>query len=699
MMTRRVLGVCVAVVAVACGPPGPPPPVTAVRPVVDRIHGEPFTDSYRWLEEQDHADVRAWIDRQNQHADAVLAATAAAPSLLARLQSLSAAPEVGRPQRGGDFEYFTVRRAGEELAVICRRPLPEVPDADIDPAAACERIVDPALMSGDGTVSVDLVAVARDGTRLIYSVRDGGQDERSLHVLDLKTLTDTERLPNALWDSVSMKRDGSGFFYVRRSRQTGARARFHAWGANPDLDPVLFGEGYGPTAFLSIAQNDDGSRYLYTVQHGWLRSEVWWQDVSAGTAPRALVPGLDGHFYPRFVGGAVWMRTDYQAPMGRVVVVDPTQPSPDRWQTVVAEGDDYLEEFDRIGGKVFATYVRDASNRISVVDTTGGAAAEVDLPPMVTAAIRADGPDAARLTLQSFTMPSTVYRMNVATGERTLHEPAEVEWDATGLETTMAFGTSKDGTRVPVFLTGRVNRPKDGTNRVLLTGYGGFNVAQKPRFSPMAAAWMEGGGVYASAVLRGGSEFGEDWHRAGMLTNKQRVFDDFIAAAEALVRAGETTPDRLAINGTSNGGLLVGAALTQRPELFRAVLCGFPDLDILRFNQFTTNNNMPALLEYGDAAVVDQFRAIKDFSPYQNVRAGTSYPAVMVWTGDLDTRVPPLAGRKFAAALQAATTSGHPVILRYLPRAGHAAGNGLPLSARVRLQAEQLHFLDQELAP
>jgi prolyl oligopeptidase len=252
---------------------------------------------------------------------------------------------------------------------------------------------------------------------------------------------------------------------------------------------------------------------------------------------------------------------------------------------------------------------------------------------------------------------------------------------------------------VPVFVTGRADRPKNGTNRVLLGGYGGFNVAQKPRFSPMAAAWIERGGVYAFAVLRGGSEYGEAWHHAGMLTNKQRVFDDFIATAEALVRTGETTADRLAITGTSNGGLLVGAALTQRPDLFRVVLCGFPDVDILRFNQFTANNNMPALLEDGDAAIEEQFHAIKAFSPYQHVREGTRYPAVMVWTGDLDTRVPPLAGRKFAAALQAATISGRPVILRYLQRAGHATGNGLPLGARVRLQAEQLYFLEQELAP
>jgi prolyl oligopeptidase len=698
METGRLLGVLVAIGVVACGPFGPRPPATAVRPVVDEIHAERFTDPYRWLEEQDHADVRAWIEAQNQYADLILSRTPADAALAERLRALADSPDVGQPQRGGDFEYFTLRRSGEELAAIYRRPRPKSPDAHIDPAGDYERIVDPGPMSTDGSVSVDLVAVTPDGARMIYGVRDGGQDERSLRVMDVKTMTDTERFPNALWDSVSFKRDGSGFYYVRRSRQTGARVRFHAWGAKLDDDPVLFGEGYGPTAFVSMAQSEDGSRFLYTVQHGWARSEVWLQDVKAGTPPLALVPGLDAHFYPRLVDGAVWMRTDYDAPMGRVVIVDPAAPAPGHWRTVVAEREEYLEDFARIDGKVFATYVRDASNRIRIFDESGADRGELSLPPQVSAAIRGDGPGKAELTIQSFTMPSAVYSVNLATGERTLKPPSPVTWNAAGIETTLLSGTSKDGTRVPVFVTGRADRPRDGTNRMLLGGYGGFNVAQKPRFSAMAAAWIERGGVYAYAVLRGGSEYGEAWHRGGMLTNKQRVFDDFIAAGEALIDAGETTADRLAITGTSNGGLLVGAALTQRPDLFGAVLCGFPDVDILRFNQFTANNNMPALLEYGDAAIVEQFHAIKAFSPYQNVRSRTSYPAVMVWTGDLDTRVPPLAGRKFAAALQSATASSSPVILRYLPRAGHAAGNGLPLGARLRLQAEQLHFLDQELA-
>ena len=260
LLKHSLAGALLVAGVVACGPSGPQPPATATRPVVDELHGERFTDPYRWLEEQDHDDVRAWIEAQNRYTDQIFARTPAAPEILDRLRALAGTPDIGRPQRGGDFEYFSLRRAGEPLAAIYRRPRPDAP-ADIDPAATFERIVDPGPLSADGTVSVDLIAVAPDGSRLIYGVRDGGQDERSLRVLDLKTMAEVERFPNALWDSVSLEKDGSGFYYVRRSRRDGARVRFHAWGARLEDDPVLFGEGYGPTAFISMAQNDDGSRF------------------------------------------------------------------------------------------------------------------------------------------------------------------------------------------------------------------------------------------------------------------------------------------------------------------------------------------------------------------------------------------------------------------------------------------------------
>ncbi|MGE3275062.1 MAG: prolyl oligopeptidase family protein [Vicinamibacterales bacterium] len=690
------LPLALLLLSTACGPSGPQPPLSEPRPVTDTIQGQSFTDDYRWLENQPDPEVREWITAQNMYADLILGQAPMDPSVAARLSALADTPDIGRAQKGGDFEYFTLRRKGDELAALYRRPA--TAKGEIDPAEDYELIIDPAPMSDGLSTSIDLVAVTPDGAKLIYGVRDGGQDERELRVRDIAAGRDVEIFPNALYDSVSLKKDGTGFYYVRRSRDTGARVRFHAWGADLASDPVLFGAGYGPTAFVSMSQNDDGSRFLYGVQHGWARNEVWWQDVAAGSPPVPLVRDLDAHFSARWVDHEIWMRTDYQAPMGRVVAVNPTMPAPEHWRTVLAETADALEDYTRIGTRLYGMYIRDGSSRIFIYDETGRPRGEVELPPMVSASVSPDGDDGVKLTVQSFTIPETVYRIDQGTGNRTLEKPAEVEWNADGIVTTLVYGTSKDGTQVPVFVTGRADRPKDGSTRVLLGGYGGFNAAQKPRFSPMAATWIERGGVYAYAVLRGGSEFGEDWHKAGMLTNKQRVFDDFIAAAEVLIANGTTSRERLAIAGTSNGGLLVGAALTQRPDLYGAVLCGFPDVDILRFNQYTTNNNMPALLEYGDAAIPEQFEAIRQFSPYQHVRQGTAYPAVMIWSGDLDTRVPPLAARKFTAALQSANSSSHPIILRYFPKGGHATGNGMPFSGRIKLQAEQLHFLEMQLA-
>jgi prolyl oligopeptidase len=704
-------GAAVACLAVMCAlasglANGLAPPTTEVRPVFDRLHNIEFVDPYRWLEQQDRAEVRRWIDAQNAYADAILGRSAERLALTRVVRRFMDRPDIGRAQRGGAFEYFTLRRAGEEQAALYRRAAPAARGEPIDPTARYDPIVAPAPLSDALTTSLDVIAVTPDGAKLIYGVRDGGQDERAIVVRDLTTMRDVERFPAALYDSVSLHKDGAGFFYVRRSRETGARVRFHAWGTPLEQDEVLFGDGYGPTAFVSMAQNDDATRFLFTVQHGWARSEVWLKDATTDAAPVAIVKDADAHFYPRFVRDTVWMRTNLDAPMGHVVAVDTSAPADrSRWRTIVPTQSETLEDFALLGDRIYATYMREASNRILVFDAPAHAtearagapdATALEVPDLMTASIRSDGDESAILSLQSFTTPETTYRIDLATGTRTLQQAPWLEWDASRYRVERIYGTSKDGTRVPVFVVGRKDRPRDGSNRVLLFGYGGFVAPQKPRFSAMAAAWLETGGVYAQAVLRGGSEFGEAWHRGGMLTNKQHVFDDFIAAGEALVANGTTRPNRLAIMGTSNGGLLVGAALTQRPDLFGAVLCGFPDVDILRFNQHTRTNNMPALLEYGDAALPDQFAAIRRYSPLQNVRPAR-YPAVMIWTGDLDTRVPPLAGRKFAASLQAATTSGRPVILRYFATGGHAANNGLPFSTRVAHLAAQLAFLRLEL--
>ena len=682
----------------ATAPPPPGAPITRIDTVVDTLHGDTFPDPYRWLEQQSSPETRAWLAAQAAYAEAVLPRDDHRLALERRLAALMDRAEIGAPRRGGDAEYFTLRRVGAELPAIYRRAAP-ASRTPIDPAARYDVVVDPLPLSPDATTRVELTAVDRQGRYLIYGVRDGGQDEFELRIRDLATNADLpDRFPAALYSSVVITAEGDGFYYSVRSRQTGARIRKHAWQTDTAADPLVFGEGYGPTTFVSVLQSDDGAWLVFTAAHGWASTDVFALDrKTTHAAPFAIAQGLSARFYPRFVNGELWMRTDLDAPNNRVVAVNLRQPSQARWRVALAEQPDVLEDAVVIGDAIYGHYLHEAASHIRRFDLRGAKGVDVDVPPMSSASLRGDGPGQAVLTTESFATPETTWRVDLATGARTRDRGTEIPWDGANVEVRYDTTTSRDGTRVPVWVVHKRGLARSGATPTLLFGYGGFYAAQKPAFTPLAGAWVEAGGVYAMAILRGGSEFGEAWHRGGMLTNKPRVFEDFIAAGEWLVAEKYASPATLGITGVSNGGLLVGAALTQRPDLFRAVLCAFPDVDILRFNQFTTNNNLPALLEYGDAARPDQFEVIKRYSPYQHVRAGTAYPAVMLSSGDLDTRVPPLAARKFTARLQASSTSGRPVILRYHPKAGHAANYGMPFSLRVQNAAAELAFMMREL--
>jgi prolyl oligopeptidase len=391
------------------------------------------------------------------------------------------------------------------------------------------------------------------------------------------------------------------------------------------------------------------------------------------------------------VDGELWMRTDHRAPRGRVVAVDLANPAPERWREVIAEGDDVLDSFTVIEGKLYVTYLRNASHRVAVFARDGTPAGELAIPEHATVSIRGDGPGAALLTVTSFTQPSITWRVDLETQRRTVAEASPVPFDTTRFEVRQHWARSADGTRVPLWMVQRRGHQRSATTPALLHGYGGFAVSLGPRFDARAALWVERGGIFVQATLRGGNEFGEAWHRGGMLANKQRVFDDFLAVAQFLVDSGYTAPARLAIRGGSNGGLLMGAALTQRPDLFRAAFVGVPDLDLIRFPAFVTHNNMPALLEYGDASRREEFEAIRRYSPYQAVRDGVPYPAIFVQTGLNDTRVPPWQARRFTARLQGATTSGLPVILMHDLRSGHAGGRSM--DGTVTLATQEMEFL------
>ena len=686
-----------AMLAVACGSPYPPPPETAQEPVVDTLHGVVFTDPYRWLEDQDSPETRAWIAEQNAYAEQIVGESELRSGLETRLRELMNAPGPVYPQRRGDFDYFAFRKPGREVGAIYRRPAPDEPDdVPLDVTADYEVVIDPLDLRADGTTSVGIQGFSPDGNLMLYSIRDGGPDEIEVRVRDLNSGEDLpDRLPTALYSSVAFTSDGTGFYYTHRSRQSGPRVRRHVLGTDMSEDVELFGAGIGPTAFINASEVDEGRYLIYTVQHGWARTDVYLHDLRAGTPPVPLVVGAPARFRPRWVDGELYLLTNLDAPRNRVVAIRPEASDPSQWREVIPEAEDLLTGYQFIGDDIFADYLHNVSSRIVRYGADGTMRGEIPIPEHHVATLRGHGEGAALLSLTSLLTPQAVLQLDLETMETEEWRPSTVPFDGSAYEMKQVWFTSADGTEAPMYVAHRRGLQPDGATPTLLYGYGGFNVNLLPRFDARAAVWMEQGGVYAIATLRGGGEFGEEWHRDGMLENKPNVFADFIAAAEWLVDNGYTNPDKLTIRGASNGGLLVGSALTKRPDLFRAVFAGLPELDLVRFYQFTEANNMPALLEYGNGAVREEFEVLRTFSPYQNVRDGVDYPAVMLTQGDLDTRVPPLQARKMAARLQAATGSGLPVILDYDARTGHAGGR--TFSRNVRNGAMELAFLLQQL--
>ena len=681
-------------VLAACGGDYPPPPQTEQIPFTETIHGVEFEDPYRWLEDEDRTETRAFIDRQNEYAELIVGEPPEREWARRRLGELIDTPAIGNPNKAGEYELFTLRRAGEELASIVRRPALDDAEAGpvtIDPAGEYEVVIDPAEAGGE-YAHLGIVGVSPDGGQMLYNVRIGGEDETTVRLRDLERNVDLDfELPRALNDQAFFAKDGSGIYYTVRDRHEGSRVRFHRFGTDRADDVLVFGEGIGPRAFVRAEQLDEAT-LLVGVQHGWARSDAYLVEIGTWNVT-PIVEGIEARFNTHHHDGRLFVRTNLDAPLNRLMEVDLERPEVADWREVVPEAEDVLQGVSVIDGKLYLTYLHHVASRIRVFDLDGTPAGEVEVPDHHNATIRGAGEGKALLSLVSYLQPPVTYLLDLETGEREVFREPQAPFDGTGYVLKQVRYTSKDGTSAPMYIAHREGFEPDGTTSALLNGYGGFNVSLTPRFTPLAALWLEAGGVYAVATLRGGSEYGEEWHQAGMLHNKQTVFDDFISAGEWLIAEGYSDPDRLAIHGASNGGLLVGASLTQRPDLYRAVLCGFPELDLIRFYTFTEANNMPALLEYGDGEIPDQFESLRGFSPYQAIRDGVAYPAVMLTQGDRDTRVPPLQARKVAARLQAATSSGLPVIMRYHPYAGHAASRGLPMSERIEFVAAEAAFL------
>jgi prolyl oligopeptidase len=644
---------------------GGEPPATRRDDVREVMHGLELVDPYHWLEDADSTETRAWIAAQNDYTRSFLDAIPVRDRMRTRFREMLIHDSIGAPiQRLGVY-FFLKRGAEQDLWSVYRR-------AGI--GGQDELLIDPDPMSSDRTLSIGAVAPSEDARLLAYGIRHGGEDETELRVFDVNERRDLpDRLPRGLYQNISWKKDGSGFYYSLARRGIGRRIYFHALGTDADSDREIFGAGYRPENGIFPHASEDGNYLLAMVWWGWLKVELHVQDLRNDGPFRPLVSGIDAKFYPQFAGDYLIVQTDWGAPNGRILRIDLREPAREKWREIVPEAADAILSFAVIGDKVFVNYLHNVTARIAIFSFDGEPLAKMPLPGDGTAGIYGRyGRDEGIVYFGSYTTPYSIYRYNSASGKSDLWYRDAVPFESENFAMRQVWYSSKDGTRVPMFIVHRKDLVLDGNRPTVLYGYGGFSFSLTPQFNHGAAWWIERGGVYAVPNLRGGGEFGEAWHRAGMLEKKQNVFDDFIAAAEWLVANGYTNPDKLSISGGSNGGLLVGAVMTQRPDLMRAVYCWHPDLDMVRFHNYTKNNNPPALLEYGNPADPAQFRFIHAYSPYEHVRPGTKYPAMLLTSGDADTRVPPAQARKMTARMQAATASGLPILLYYDTHAGHA---------------------------
>jgi prolyl oligopeptidase len=672
--------------------------------VVEHYHGVAVPDPYRWLEDPHAPATRRWIEAQNRLTAAYLSAVPEREPIRERLTRLWNYPKYGTPFRKGG-RYFYLKNDGlqNQAVLYTQRTL-------TDPPAV---LLDPNALAADGTVALSTLAVSDDGQFLVYGTTRSGSDWEEFHVREIATARDRpDHLRWIKFSGASWTKDGAGFFYSRYPTPSDRaltdvnrfqKVYYHRLGTDQAADLLVYERPDQPDWGMHAEVTDDGR---YAVLHVWLgtdrRNRVYYLDLGDPSAPRvhgdivALLDDFDAAYTLVGNDGPVWyFLTDLDAPRKRVIAIDIERPERARWRELVAQGADVLESVLLVHDTFVANLMRDAASRLRLYARDGTLLEELALPALGTVSAisgeRSD--DELFYAFTSFLYPSTIFRYDFLRARTSVFQAPAIAFDPSTYETMQLFYTSRDGTRVPMFLTQRRGLRRDGSTPTLLYGYGGFNVSLTPSFSIAMVVWLELGGAYAVPNLRGGGEYGEEWHQAGMFAQKQNVFDDFIAAAEYLVGEGYTSPAKLAIAGGSNGGLLVGAAMTQRPELFGAALPAVGVLDMLRFHRFTIG--WAWVTEYGSADEAAQFPYLYAYSPLHNLRSGTAYPATFITTADHDDRVVPAHSFKFAAALQAAQAGPQPILIQIETQAGHGAGK--PTTKLIDEQVDRLAFLVRTL--
>ena len=666
---------------------------------VDDYHGVKVADPYRWLEDLDSEETRGWVEAENKLTFSFLNSIPARSNIKDRLTKLWNYEKYGIPFKEGN-RYFYSRNSGLQNQSV----LYTVPTIDGEP----KLLLDPNKLSADGTVALSGMKVSNNGRMLAYSLSASGSDWQEWKVRNVETATDlTDDLKWVKFSDASWAHDDSGFYYSRydepksdslKATNYFQKIYFHKLGT-PQSDDVLIYERPDQKDWLFAAYvTEDGNYLIITVFQGTdTRNRVYYKDLRSKEAQVVkLLDEFDAAY--NFIGNSgtrFWFQTDLQASRGKIIEIDVTRPARENWKVIVPESQETLQTSTLVDQKLILNYLKDAYTNVRLYDVAGKFLREVRFAG-IGSAEGFSGKSTDKETFYSFTgftTPTTIYRYDTTTGKSSIFRQPKVDFDPTDFETKQVFYTSKDGTKVPMFITHKKGLKLDGNNPTYLYGYGGFDISLTPAFSVGNLVWMEMGGVYAQPNLRGGGEYGEEWHQAGMKLKKQNVFDDFIRAAEWLIENKYTSTPKLAIGGGSNGGLLVGAAMTQRPDLFGAALPAVGVMDMLRFQKFTIG--WAWVSDYGSSENAEEFKALYAYSPLHKLQPGTSYPPTMITTADHDDRVWPGHSFKFAAALQAAQAGDAPVLIRIETKAGHGAGK--PTSKVIEEIADRWAFLVKTL--
>ncbi len=683
-------------------------PTTRTTDTTDTYHGIQVSDPYRWLEDPNAPETEDWVQAQNKVTFGYLSNLPGRDKINARLTELWDYERYGIPFKQGDSEsadhpvrYFYYKNNGlQNQSVLYTQPT-----LDAEPTV----LLDPNTLSEDGTVALSGISISENGQYLAYGLSTAGSDWMEWKVRNIETGEDTDDLVQWVkFSGASWTHDHKGFFYSRYDEPKEntkledvnryQKLYYHTLGTPQAEDTLIYERADQPDWGFGAGVTEDGGYLIISV---WLGTSpqnlLFYKDLKN---PESEVVELISEFEAQYSmidneGPVFWFQTDLDAPKGKVIAIDITDPDRTNWKTIIPEVEETLESVGLINNQFVADYIKDAYTQIKIFDLAGTFVREVELPGIGSAG----GFDGKRMDTEtfysftSFTVPSRIYRYNLLTGESTLFREPNIPFDPDAYETKQVFYPSKDGTKIPMFITAKKGLELNGENPALLYGYGGFNISLTPSFSISTLVWLEMGGVYAVANLRGGGEYGEAWHQAGIKTSKQNVFDDFISAGEWLIEEKYTKAEKLAIAGGSNGGLLVGACITQRPDLFGAALPAVGVLDMLRFNQFTIGWAWES--DYGSPANEDEFKALYAYSPLHNLKPGTEYPPTMITTADHDDRVVPAHSFKFAAALQAAHTGDNPVLIRIETKAGHGAGK--PTTKQIEEATDKWAFLAHEL--